>query len=105
MLGYIGSVYRYLPGQVKHGIVISLCIFKSIIPLNYIITCIIDFLLDPLKPHFYYESTGLRGSISHGDFSLMTCSSCIPDDKIQVNPRFCQSQKYCSDPDVLNLLF
>ena len=40
-------------------------------PLNYIITCIIDFLLDPLNPQFYYISTGLRGSISHGDFSLM----------------------------------
>ena len=32
-------------------------------PFNYIITCIIDFLLDPLKPQFYYMSTGLRGSI------------------------------------------
>ena len=39
--------------------------------LNYIITCIIDFFLDPLKPHFYYISTGLRGSVLHGDFSLM----------------------------------
>ena len=33
------------------------------------------FLLDPLKPHFYYISTGLRGSIFtrknfHDDFSL-----------------------------------
>ena len=30
-------------------------------------------LLDPLKPHFYYIliSTGLRGSISHGDISMM----------------------------------
>ena len=29
------------------------------------------FLLDPLKPYFYYISTGLRGSISHGGFSMM----------------------------------
>ena len=29
------------------------------------------FLLDPLKPHFYYISTGLRGSISHGDIFMM----------------------------------
>ena len=28
-------------------------------------------LLDPLKPHFYYMSTGLRGSFSHGDISIM----------------------------------
>ena len=28
--------------------------------------------LDPLKPHFYYISSGLRGSISHGDISMMT---------------------------------
>ena len=39
--------------------------------MDYIITCIIDFFLDPLKPHFYYISTGLRGSVLHGDFSLM----------------------------------
>ena len=38
---------------------------------NYIITCIIDFLLDPLKPHFYSISTGLRGSIPHADISMM----------------------------------
>ena len=31
MLGYTGSVYRYLPGHVKNGIVILLCIFESII--------------------------------------------------------------------------
>ena len=43
--------------------------------MNYIITCIIDFFLDPLKPHFYYISTGLRGSVLHGDFSLMRCRS------------------------------
>ena len=36
------------------------------------IICIIDFLLDPLKPHFYYISTGLMGSFSHGEISLMT---------------------------------
>ena len=30
-LGYIGSDFRYLPGQVKNGIVILLCIFKTII--------------------------------------------------------------------------
>ena len=29
------------------------------------------FFLDPLKPHFNYISTGLRGSVLHGDFSLM----------------------------------
>ena len=28
-------------------------------------------LLDPLKPHFYYISTGLKGSYSHGDISMM----------------------------------
>ena len=35
------------------------------------IICIIDFILDPLKTHFYYISTGLMGSFSHGDMSLM----------------------------------
>ena len=29
------------------------------------------FLLDPLKPHFYYISTGLRGLFSHGDIFMM----------------------------------
>ena len=29
------------------------------------------FFLNPLKPHFYYISTGLRGSVLHRDFSLM----------------------------------
>ena len=29
------------------------------------------FLLDPLKPHFYFISTGLRGSVSYGEISLM----------------------------------
>lgn len=28
--GYIGSKYRYAPGQVKNGIAISLCIFQTI---------------------------------------------------------------------------
>ena len=41
---------------------------KSIDDLDSIITCIIDFFLDPFKPHFYYISTGLRGSDLHGDF-------------------------------------
>ena len=31
MLGYIGSVYRYLYGHVKNGIIILLCIFENII--------------------------------------------------------------------------
>ena len=35
-------------------------------------------LLDPLKPHFYYISTGLRGSISHRDFSMMVTSGELP---------------------------
>ena len=35
------------------------------------ITCIIDFLIDPLKPHFYYISTGLRESFSHEEISMM----------------------------------
>ena len=35
------------------------------------ITCNIDFFLDPLKPHFYYISTGLRGSVLYGDFFLL----------------------------------
>ena len=26
------------------------------------------FFLDPLKPHFYFISTGLRGSVIHADF-------------------------------------
>ena len=34
-------------------------------------------LLDPLKPHFYYISTGLRGSFSHGDFSMIYCKLII----------------------------
>ena len=34
MLGYIGSVYRYLPSHMKNGIVILVCIFESIIPVN-----------------------------------------------------------------------
>ena len=29
------------------------------------------FLLDPLKPHFYYIGSGLRGSVSYGEISLM----------------------------------
>ena len=28
------------------------------------------FLLDPLKPHFYYISIGLMGSFSHGDIFM-----------------------------------
>ena len=42
------------------------------------IICIIDFLLDPLKPHFYYISTGLRGSFSHEESSLMLIPSYTP---------------------------
>ena len=30
MLGYIGSIYSYLPSHVKNGIVVLLCIFESI---------------------------------------------------------------------------
>ena len=43
----------------------------ALMTLNYIIRCIIDIFLDPLKPHIYYISTGLRGSVLHRDFSLM----------------------------------
>ena len=32
-------------------------------------------------------------------------SSCIPDEKILYVQDFGQGQKYCSDPDVLTLLF
>ena len=39
--------------------------------LNYIILCIIDFLTDLIKPPFYYISTGLMRSVSHGDVSMM----------------------------------
>ena len=45
---------------------------KYRLPLNNIRICIIDFLLDPLKRQFYYVSTGLRGSISQRNFSLMS---------------------------------
>ena len=38
---------------------------------NYIVHALLIFLLDPLKPHFYYISSGLRGSISYGEFSMM----------------------------------
>ena len=32
-------------------------------------------MLDPLKPNVYFISTGLRGSISHGDISMMQSSN------------------------------
>ena len=38
---------------------------------------VLRFLSDPLKTHFYYISTGLRGSISHTDISLMLQSHSI----------------------------
>ena len=40
-----------------------------------------------------------------GGHSWSNVHSCIPDEKIQVNPKFGQGQKYWSDPDVLTLFF
>ena len=37
-----------------------------------VVTCVIDyFLLDFIKSPFYYTSTGLMRSVSHGDVSVM----------------------------------
>ena len=42
------------------------------------LTCIIDFLLDLVKPHFYYISMGLMRSVSTEIFPL--CAAAANDD-------------------------
>ena len=54
---------------------------------NNIITCIIDFYIDPLKPNFCYISTGLRGSVLRGEISMM--------DEFRSNSLYCLLFTYC----------
>ena len=74
--------------------------------MNYIITCIIDFFLDLLKPHLYYISTGLRGSILHGDFSLMnSLAQWEADWQMKFNVAKCHSMRVTRHPPDKHIQF